>query len=282
MVMASTIPQACSWLRTWGTDWDGLGNADFCGSCSLCALCWASTGSSARTQQGVKSQCWYFHAQCWYFHTQCWYFHAQQIPGVFKASVPIRWGSLVTASASAALLPKLLSFLDSPLLFWGYLCAQGCSDHLHQSEGLGGQHPKSPQAQARCSCKSCCAQELCFGQAPQWLWKGVYLKRERAVSKRAVKRALQVPQDPKKASAKPWGKALEKLPLPFWKSWPCSQRWAWCSGCNGVWFCSKSPWDAPGSSAGNKHSFQQGSSSSGIFHPSHEAALGTEALQVQC
>lgn len=51
------------------------------------------------SQQGVKSLCWYF--------------HAQQIPGVFKAWLPIRWGSPVTALASAALLPKLLSFLDS-------------------------------------------------------------------------------------------------------------------------------------------------------------------------
>lgn len=70
-----------------------------CGSCSLCAPSWASTASTAQTQQGVKSQCWYF--------------HAQQIPRVLKAWFPIRWGSLVTALAPAALLPKLLSFLDS-------------------------------------------------------------------------------------------------------------------------------------------------------------------------
>lgn len=45
MVMASTMPQAWSWLRTWGTRRDGSDNTDFCGSCSLCALCWASTAS---------------------------------------------------------------------------------------------------------------------------------------------------------------------------------------------------------------------------------------------
>lgn len=122
---------------------------------------------------------------------------------------------------------------------------------------LEGSTPNPPSNKARCSWRAAVLRS-CFGQAPQWLWKGhdlsllSHLKGERAVSKCAVQRALQATQDPKKPSAEAWGKALEKLPLLFWKSWPCSQRWAWCSGCNGVWSCSESPSDAPGSSAGNK------------------------------